>query len=78
MKYYEDIQNMTFKLKIDNDEYKFDLSDYLEELKEKADIYAKSSLTEEEKKILQNPAIILEEQNYKVVIDSFSIEENRE
>jgi hypothetical protein len=54
------------------------LTDYLEELKEKSDIYAKSELTDEEEEILRNPALILTEPNYKVIINSFGIEENRE
>lgn len=74
-KFYEDIENTTLKLTVDNSEYIIDLSPYLDELKEKADIYKKSSLTEDEKLILQNPAIIIDENNYRAVISSFSIEE---
>jgi hypothetical protein len=63
---------------VDNSEYIIDLSPYLDELKGKADIYEKSSLTEDEKIILQNPAIIIDENNYRTVINSFSIEEKNQ
>lgn len=76
-KYY-DIENMTLKLDIDNQEYEFDLSDYIDELKEKSDIYAKSDLSEDEKNILQNPALILEEENYKFVITEIWMKEDKE
>ena len=77
-KYYDDTENMALKLQIDNQEYTLDLSNYLDELKEKADLYAKSDLTSEEKEILQWPALIISEENYKIVINWFSMEENKE
>jgi hypothetical protein len=72
------MNDFTLNIEIDDQEYKVDLTDYLEELKEKADIYAKSELTDEEKELLRNPALVFTESDYKVIIDSFGIEENRE
>jgi len=77
-KYYENINYMTFTIEVDGQEYIFDLSSHLDELKEKADVYAKSDLTNEEEKLLRNPALIVTEDNYKIVINWFSIEENKE
>jgi hypothetical protein len=59
---------MILKLNIDDQEYEFNLTNYIDELKEKSEIYAKSDLTDEEKNILQQPALVLEEKNYKLVI----------
>lgn len=72
------MNDFTLNIEIDDQEYKVDLTDYLEELKKKSDIYAKSELTDEEEEILRNPALVLTEPNYKVIINSFGIEENRE
>jgi hypothetical protein len=72
------MNDFTLNIQADDQEYKVDLTDYLEELKEKSDIYAKSELTDEEKELLRNPALVLTESDYKVIIDSFGIEENRE
>ena len=72
------MNDFTLNIEIDDQEYKVDLTDYLEELKEKSDIYAKSKLTDEEKELLRNPALVLTESDYKVILDSFGIEENRE
>ena len=77
-KSYSKMNDFTLNIEIDDQEYNVDLTDYLEELKEKSDIYAKSELTDEEKEILRNPALVLTEYDYKVIIDSFGIEENRE
>jgi hypothetical protein len=77
-KSYGKMNDFTLNIEIDDQEYKVDLTDYLEELKEKSDIYAKSELTDEEKELLRNPALVLTESDYKVIIDSFGIEENRE
>lgn len=77
-KSYSKMNDFTLNIEIDDQEYKVDLTDFLEELKEKADIYAKSELTDEEKELLRNPALVLTESDYKVIIDSFWIEENRE
>ena len=72
------MNDFTLNIEIDDQEYKVNLTDYLEELKKKSDIYAKSELTDEEEKILRNPALVLIEPDYKVIINSFGIEENRE
>ena len=77
-KSYSKMNDFTLNIQVDDQEYNVDLTDYLEELKEKSDIYAKSELTDEEKEILRNPALVLTEPNYKVIINSFGIEENRE
>ena len=77
-KYYEDIENMILKIQVNNQEYTLDLSSYLDELKKKADIYAKSDLNNEEEELLKNPALTVTEENYKIVINWFSIEENKE
>jgi hypothetical protein len=69
---------MTLKLKIDSQNYEFDLYNYADQLKEKADIQEKSNLSDEEKNTLQQPALILEEENYKLAITSFNLEENKE
>lgn len=69
---------MTLKLKIDSQNYEFDLSSYADQLKEKADIQEKSNLSDEEKNTLQQPALIVEEENYKLVITSFYLEESNE
>jgi hypothetical protein len=60
---------MTFTIEVDGQEYIFDLSNHLDELKEKADIYAKSNPTNEEKELLKNPALVVTEDNYKIVIN---------
>lgn len=72
------MNDFTLNIQVDDQEYNVDLTNYLEELKEKSDIYAKSELTDEEEEILRNPALVLTEPNYKVIINSFGIEENRE
>lgn len=77
-KYYDWVENMILKFEIDWQKYDFDLSNHIDELKDKSDIYAKSDLTEEEKIILQSPALVLEDDNYKLVIIWFSMEENKE
>ena len=69
---------MTVKLKIDGQNYEFNLSNYADQLKEKADLQGKSSLSDEEKNTLQEPALIVEEENYKLVITSFYLEESNE
>jgi len=77
-KYYGWVEDMILKLKVDNQEYSFDLTNYIEKLKEKSDIYEKSDLTEDEKSILQEPALVIEEWSYKLVITWFSMEEDME
>ena len=77
-KHYSWIENMILKIDADDQEYTLDLSNKIEELKEKADIYAKSDLTDEEKELLQQPAKEVIEDNYKIVINWFNLEENKE
>lgn len=77
-KSYGSFDDFTLDLQIDNQKYKVDLSNYIEQLKEKADIYAKSDLTDEEKSILEKPALELIEQDYKIIINCFGLEETRE
>ena len=69
---------MTLKLKIDNQNHEFDLSNYADQLKEKSDLQKKSNLSDEEKNTLQQPALIVEKENYKLVITSFYLEESNE
>ena len=76
--YYDYIDDMTLKFQTNDQEYSLNLSDYLDELKEKADLYAKSDPTNEEKEILKWPALEVSEENYKIIINWFSIEENKE
>lgn len=59
---------MILKLNIDDQEYEFNLTNYIDKLKEKSEIYAKSDLTDKERNILQQPALVLEEKNYKLTI----------
>ena len=69
---YGELENTTLKLKIDNQEYDFDLSNYIEELKDKSDA---NEWKAERKEILWWPALILEEENYKLVITWFSMDD---
>jgi hypothetical protein len=69
LKYGEDIKDMVLKVQVDNEDYVLNLSDYLDGLKEKADIYAKSDLTVEEEDILKKPVLLVSKENYKIVIN---------
>jgi hypothetical protein len=69
---------MILTIKTDEEELKIDLSKHIDELKEKSDLYEKSDLSNEESNALQQPALILEEENYKFVLKSFSFSENLE
>jgi hypothetical protein len=60
---------MSLKFQTSDKEYSLNLSDYLDILKEKADLYAKSDLTSEEKEVLKAPALEVSEENYKIVIN---------
>ena len=77
-KYYWDTEGMILTIKTDEEELKIDLSKHIDELKEKSDLYEKSDLSNEESNALQQPALILEEENYKFVLKSFSFSENLE
>ena len=73
--YYSELEDMTLNLKVDNQEYAFDLTNYIEELKDKSDAHEWKA---ERKEILWWPALVIEEENYKLVITWFSMEEDKE
>ena len=72
-KYNGDTENLTLKLNIENQNYEFDLSSYLDELKNKSDEYEWKA---ERKEASWWPALVLEENNYKLVINWFYLEES--
>ena len=72
-KYNGDTENLILKLNIENQNYEFDLSSYLDELKNKSDEYEWKT---ERKETSWWPALILEENNYKLVINWFYLEES--
>ena len=72
-KYNGDTENLILKLDIENQDYEFDLSSYLDELKNKSDEYEWKA---ERKETSWWPALILEEDNYKLVINWFYLEES--
>jgi hypothetical protein len=73
---YDEVWDNILKLNLDNHEYTIDLSSYIPELLEKAKIYRKSDRTDEEKKEINKPALILDWENYKLVITWFYWEKN--
>ena len=75
---YWELKDMILKLNIDDQEYEFNLTNYIDKLKEKSEIYAKSDLTDEERNILQQPALVLEEKNYKLTIVWLWMQENKD
>ena len=75
---YKDLEDNILKLNVDNQEYEFNLTNYIDTLKEKSEIYQKDDLTEEEKDILQQPALILEEEDYKLIIKWFYMTEDED
>ena len=72
-KYNGDTENLTLKLNIENQNYEFDLSSYLDELKNKSEEYEWKA---ERKEASWWPALVLEENNYKLVINWFYLEES--
>jgi len=74
-KYYNDIESTTLKLEINKQEYEFDLSNYIDQLKEKSDTYIENY---ENKELISSPALVLEDENYKLVITEFGLEEDKE
>lgn len=74
-KYYGEIENMTLKLNVDNQAYEFDLSSYIPELQDKSGTYKTNA---ERKELTWWPALVLEEENYKLVITWFAMEEDKE
>ena len=72
-KYNGDTENLILKLNIENQNYEFDLSSYLDELKNKSEEYEWKA---ERKETSWWPALVLEENNYKLVINWFYLEES--
>ncbi len=70
-KYY-DIED-TLELEIDNQKYSVNLFDYIELFQEKGDLYAKSDWNNE-----TVPPLEILEDNYKIVINWFNLEENED
>ena len=75
---YENNDTEWYKLtlNIENNIYNIDYSDYIDSLIEKAMIEKYSNPTEEEIEILNNPALIIEQDNYKLIITWFSAEKD--
>ena len=73
---YNEIWDNSRKINLDNKEYNIDLNEYVPQLVEKANLYRKTDLTDEEEKELNEPALILDEENYKIVITWFYWEKN--
>ena len=74
--YNENIWKNVLKLNLDNKEYKIDLADYIPQLIEKSNIYKKSDLTNEEEEELRNPALILDWEDYRLIITWFNWTKN--
>lgn len=72
-KYSWETENLILKLNIENQNYEFDFSSYLDELKNKSDEYEWKA---ERKETSWWPALIIEENNYKLVINWFYLEES--
>ena len=75
--YNEDTWNNILRLDLNNKEYRIDLSDYIPQLVEKSDLYKKNDYTNEESEELHKPALILDWEDYKLVITWFHWERNR-
>ncbi len=73
--YYGGLDSMVLKLNIEDQDYYFDLSLYTDEFKYKWDIYQWRIESNED---LKWPAFVLEENNYKLVVTSFSLQEAKE
>ena len=67
------INNKILELNIDNQKYIIDLTNYLDELKNKSEIFNKNN---KENIITITPALTLEIENYKLIINWFSFQEN--
>ena len=72
-----DAEGLVLALEFDGQEYKLDLSNYLDELKEKSDAY-KDSSNADNQEMLKNPALIVDEDGYRIVITWFYIEEYKD
>lgn len=72
----------TITLNFENKEHSIDLSEFIDHLMEKALLYKKShynlDTTSDEMNELKNPALILEKDNYKIIISGFHAERNQE
>ena len=72
-----DAEGLVLALEFDGQEYKLDLSNYLDELKEKSDVY-KDSSNADDQEILKNPALVVDEDDYRIIITWFYIEEYKD
>ena len=72
-----DAEGLVLALEFDGQEYKLDLSNYLDELKKKSDAY-KDSSNADNQEMLKNPALIVDEDGYRIVITWFYIEEYKD
>ena len=72
-----DAEGLVLVLELNDQEYKLDLSNYLDELKEKSDAY-KDSSNADNQEMLKNPALIVDEDGYRIVITWFYIEEYKD
>ena len=68
---YDETSDNILKLNLDNQEYNIDLSSYIPELLEKAKIYRKYDRTDDEEKQINQPALILDWDNYRLIITWF-------
>ena len=73
---YNKIWDTIRKANFDNQKYEIDFYEYIPQLIEKANIYRKTDLTEEEENELRQPALIIESENYKLIISWFYLEKN--
>ena len=74
--YNENTRNH-LKLNIEDKEYKIDLSNYIEKMKEKSELYKKTGHTNEEEQQLKEPALIIDQDDYRLIISWFHWEQNR-
>ena len=61
---------------LDDQEYTIDLSENIDELLQKAELNRKSYLTNEEKEILKDPALIVDKDDFRIIITWFSAQKN--
>ncbi len=73
---YDKSWDNTRKINLDNQEYTINLTEYTQQLLEKADLYRKSDLTSEEELQLNQPALIIDWENYKLIITWFYWDKN--
>ena len=73
---YDKTWDNTRTINLDNQEYTINLTEYTTQLLEKADLYRKSDLTSEEEIQLRQPALILDWENYKLIIKWFYWDKN--